>query len=362
MHQTYDENAQGFGRGVMSLDSYLRAAPKAELHVHLEGTVQPDTVLELARRNGVALPYSTVPELREWFTFRDFGHFIEVYGSISRCLVTADDYELIGWEYAQELARQNCRYAEVGFTPFFHSRMGVADATFLDGLGRARERAWTELGVEIAWNFDIGRGAVGGTHRWADYTVGIAIDAKSEGVVALGLAGPEAGYPPEPYAPYFERARAAGLHSYPHAGEHAGSASVRGALDALGAERIAHGVRAVEDPALVDDIAARGIALDVCPTSNICLGVAPSLVEHPLPSLLAAGVAITIASDDPPLFNTTLNDEVVRLAGPFGLDVATIDEILLNGVRYSFLPAERKQALETEFRAELDSLKAVHLG
>src|SRR3954469_20380705 len=299
-------------QGEMSLDSYLRAAPKAELHVHLEGTVQPETFLELARRNGVTLPYDTVPALREWFRFRDFSHFIEVYGAISTCLVRSDDFELIAWELAQTLARQNCRYAEVCFSAFFHARRGIADQTFLDGLRRARARAREELGVEIAWVFDIGRALRGGwseTSRWADYAVSLAIDTMSEGVVALGLGGPEAGDPPEQYVAYFERALAAGLHSYPHAGEHEGPASVRGALDALHAERIAHGVRAIEEPDLVVEIARRGVALDVCPTSNICLGVFPSYAEHALPKLLAAGVKVTIGSDDPPLFNTTLNDD-----------------------------------------------------
>ncbi len=199
------------------------------------------------------------------------------------------------------------------------------------------------------------------TFRWAEYTVDVAIESMGDGLVALGLAGPEAGHPPELYTRFFDRARAAGLRSYPHAGEHAGPESVRGALDSLGAERIAHGVRAIEDPALVEEVAARGIAFDVCPTSNICLGVAPSLAEHPLPRLLAAGVAVTIASDDPPMFNTTLNDDVALLADPFGLDLETIDEILLNGVRHSFLPADHKAAMLATHRAELDALKAVHL-
>lgn len=348
----------------MSLESYLRAAPKAELHVHLEGTVQPETFLELARRNGVTLPYATVAELREWFKFRDFGHFIQVYGAISTCLNTADDFELIACELAQTLARQSCRYAEVCFSSFFHARRGIPERTFLDGLGRARTRARAELGLDIAWVFDIGRNLRGGwdeTARWADYAVSLAIECMSEGVVALGLGGPEAGDPPEQYAPYFERALAAGLHSYPHAGEHEGPASVRGALDALHAERIAHGVRAIEEPALVAEIARRGIALDVCPTSNICLGVFPSYQQHALPALLAAGVPITINSDDPPLFNTTLSDEVALLAESFGLDVAVGDEILLNGVRHSFLPPAEKQRLELAFRAELGALKLTHL-
>ena len=193
--------------------------------------------------------------LREWFRFRDFSHFIQAYSLASQSVATADDYELIAFEYAQELARQNCRYAEIGFTPSYHRRKGVPHDVSFGGLTRARERARKELGVEIAWNFDVSRrmgGSDAETFRWAEYTVDVAIESMGDGLVALGLAGPEEGCPPELYARYFDRARAAGLHSYPHAGEHAGPESVRGALDSLGAERIAHGVRAVEDPALVE--------------------------------------------------------------------------------------------------------------
>jgi len=205
----------------MSLETYVRAAPKAELHLHLEGSVRPETVLELARRNGVALAHDTVEDLRDWCRFRDFSHFIEVYGAISACLRTPDDYELIAFGLAEELAGQNCRYAEVAFTPGFHARMGVPHADYFDGLSRARRRAERELGVELAWVFDVNRAWRGGeaeTRRWADYTIGVAIDSRSEGVVAVGLGGPEAEHPPEPFAPYFERALAAGLHSIPARG------------------------------------------------------------------------------------------------------------------------------------------------
>jgi hypothetical protein len=151
-------------------------------------------------------------------------------------------------------------------------------------------------------------------------------------------------------------------HSAPHAGETVGPASVWGALQALGAERIGHGVRAIEDPALVAYLAERQIALEVNPTSNLRLGVFPGLAEHPLPRLHAAGIPIVVGSDDPPLFNTTLEREVGLLADPFGFDVETIDEILLNGARHSFLPSDRKQALVASFQAELEALKPVHLA
>jgi adenosine deaminase len=348
----------------MSLEQYLDAAPKAELHVHLEGSIRPATLLTLAERNGVPLPAETEDGLREWFSFRDFQHFIEVYVTVSNCLRTSEDYELIAYELGAELARQNARYAEATFTPATHAlRFGVPHDVYFSGLTRGRERARADHGVELSWVFDM-------VHitrdeelnrRAADYTTGVAIEGMDDGVVALGLGGAEVGHSFERIAPYFERARSAGLHSVPHAGETQGPASIWGALRTLGAERIGHGVRAIEDPALVDYLAERTIALELCPTSNLRLGVYPDLAAHPLRRLHDAGVPVTVNSDDPPLFNTTLESEVRQLADPFGLGVEQIDEVLLNGVRHSFLPAERKRVLEAEFRARLAALKREHL-
>jgi aminodeoxyfutalosine deaminase len=346
----------------MSLASYLQAAPKAELHVHLEGSIRPEVLLRLARRNGVALPYDNAADLRRWFTFRDFHHFIEIYFAITRCLKTEEDYAEIAFEHGLEMARQHIRYAEVTFTPGTHMQLGVPHDVYFAGLTRGRERARAELGVEMAWVFDIVRNIDGSeaNARAADYTTRVAIEDLPHGVVALGLGGLEQGYPPEPYAPLFERARAAGLHADPHAGEIAGPESVWSAIRALGAERIGHGVRSIEDPALVAYLVEHQLPLEVNPTSNIRLAVYPSYDEHPLRRLYEAGVLLTVNSDDGPLFNTTLNDEVLLLAEQFGLDLATIDELLLNGVRHSFLPPERKAALEREHRGQLAALKVEH--
>jgi aminodeoxyfutalosine deaminase len=347
----------------MSIESYLRSVPKAELHVHLEGSIQPATLLELARRNRVPLPADTVDGLRAWFVYRDFLHFVEIYGAIATCLKRIEDFELIAYAFGAEMARQNVRYAEVTTTPIMHPHRGTPHDVYFEGLTRGRARARRDFGVEIAWIFDIvredpntPRGREG-----ADHTLAAAIDGMEDGVVALGLAGSEAGQPPEPFAPWFDRARAAGLHRVPHAGEHLGPESVRGAIDALGAERIGHGVRAIEDPTLVALLAERRIPLEVCPTSNIRLGVFPNLASHPLRRLHEAGVSLTINSDDPPLFNTSLNDEVVLLSDTFGLGIDAIDAILLNAVRSSFLPPERKSALESEIREEMAALKPAHL-
>ena len=342
----------------MSIETYLRAAPKVELHVHLEGAIRPATLLALAKQNGVTLPAGDLDGLRRWFVYRDFAHFIEIYVAITKCLRTMDDYDLVAYEFGAEMARQQVRYAEVTFSPSTHHGLGIPHEVYFGGITRGRERARAEFGVEIAWVFDIVRNVRGArTQEFAEYVTGVAIEGQSDGGVALGLGGAEVGHPPEPFAPYFERALAAGLHSAPHAGETAGPESVWGAVHALHAERIGHGVQSIEDPALVAYLAEHGIALEVCPTSNLRLGVYPDVTVHPLARLREAGVIITVNSDDPPLFNTTLTDEVLLLHTAFGLDIGAIDEILLAGVRHSFLPAARKQRLEQEFRAELDALK-----
>jgi aminodeoxyfutalosine deaminase len=342
-----------------SIQQHLHAAPKAELHVHLEGSIQPATLLTLAQRNEVELPVQTIEEMRKWFSYRDFNHFIDIYLTITRCLKTVEDYELIAYEFGANMARQNIRYAEVTFSPgTHHFALNIPHDTYFAGLTRGRERARAEFGVEIRWVFDIVRNIEdeARNRRCADYTTAVAIESMADGVVALGLGGAEVGYPPERFKRWFDQARAAGLHSTPHAGETVGSESVWGTIRELGAERVGHGVRSIEDPALVKYIAEQRIPLEVCPTSNICLGVYPDLAQHPLPALYAAGVPVTINSDDPPLFNTTLTHEVELLDSAFHFDLDTINELLLNGVRYSFLPAEQKKALEATFRAELARL------
>ena len=348
----------------MSLLSYVQAAPKAELHVHLEGAIQPETLLTLARRNGITLPANTIEGVRSWIAYRDFDHFIQLFRAACRCLRTAADFELAAYDLGADLARQGVRYAEVTFSASIHHIFGTSQEAYFDGLARGRDRVRADFGVELTWIFNIVRQWQDGRDvaLLADHTTEVAIEGKEIGVVALGLAGAEDGAPPEPFAPWFERAHAAGLHSAPHAGEHAGAASVWGAVRALGAERIGHGVRAAEDPALVAYLAQHRVPLDVCPLSNVRLGVAESLERHPLPSLLDAGVIVTVNSDDPSLFNTSLSDDYATLVEPFEFSVEQIDEIVLNGFRSSFLPPDRKQALLAQVQGELAALKQQHLN
>jgi adenosine deaminase len=344
----------------LSLDTWIAAIPKVELHVHLEGAIQPETLLTLAGRNGVDLPANNAEGLRQWYAFTGFPHFIEVYLAISSCICTPDDIELVARDFLRGQAAQNIRYSEVTYTPFTHYSLNrrIPFADQMAALDRARLWAEFELGVSVGWVLDISRNV-----RPIEHSLTVAewaIQSMDRGVVALGLGGPEVGHPPELFAEAFARARAAGLGSVPHAGETMGPESIRGALDALGAQRIGHGVRCLEDPDLVTILRERQIPLEVCPTSNVCLRVFPSLEAHPLPRLLEEGLYVTLNSDDPPMFNTTLTQEYLHAAHVLGLDADSLERLLLNAVRASLLPAEARSAMEREFRADLTRLRAEH--
>ena len=332
------------------LEQLIVELPKAELHVHLEGSIPPGVASTLAQRHGVQLPGAEGGEagLRSRYRFSDFQAFIDMYLAVSSCLRTSDDFRLATEQVAREMASQNIRYAEVTFTPMTHVDRGVEVDAMMAGLAEGRAEARATHGVELAWVFDIVRTL---PHH-AQPTLELALAGREEGVVGLGLAGPE-GRPHDlgAFQPTFDRARAEGLASLPHAGEMAGASSVHDAVERLGARRIGHGVRCLEDPALVELLRERRIALEVCPSSNVALGVVPSLEQHPLPRLLDAGLQVSLASDDPPLFGTTLCDEYRRCAAQFGWDAQTIIDLAGAAVRQACMDDGAKQRLLAEQQA-----------
>jgi aminodeoxyfutalosine deaminase len=344
----------------MSLATFIEVMPKVELHVHLEGAIGPATLLQLARRYGIALPADTVEGLRSWYTFTGFEHFIHVYSLISACIRTPDDIELIAREFLAGQAAQNVRYSEVTYTAYAHFvTKGISFDDQLAALNRARRWAGAEFGVAAGWVIDIPRTASAEEGLW---TANAAIGGMSDGVVAVGLGGPEVGNPPERFVEAFARARAAGLPGVPHAGETAGPESIWGALRSLGAVRIGHGVRCLDDPVLVTELRARQIPLEVSPTSNVCLKVASSIAGHPLPRLLAEGLYVTINSDDPALFNTTLTNEYQAITATFGLNTRDIEKLVLNGVQASLLPAAERDAMSAGMAAQFKTLGRQQLG
>lgn len=325
----------------MSNEAETRAphpSPKIELHVHLEGTIRAPTLLEIARRNDVSLPASTVEGLRELYRFRDFDHFIEVWILTTNALRTAEDFRQVVVDYAAEAASHGAVYIEGIFSPAERVASGVAWDIIFSGYCDGAVEAEEEHGVVVRLTPDIYRGASLGeacdVARWA-------ARFKERGVVGVGLGGLEAAYPPEPYAPAFAIAKDAGLGSVPHAGEVAGPGSIRGAIDALGADRIRHGIRAIEDPALVAELVDRQLVLDVCPTSNVCTKAVSSLDMHPLPQLVAAGVLCSVSTDDPAMFDTDLGREY-ELLSTMGVDTAAVYEA---GVRGALCDEATRQRL-----------------
>jgi aminodeoxyfutalosine deaminase len=280
--------------------------PKIELHVHLEGAASPELLFAAARRNGCTLPYDSVEALREFMRFRDFDHFIEAWMATTTVLRTAHDYRELVLDYARRAQAQGAVYIEGIFSPTDRVGLGIPQQVSFEGFCDGAQAAREQLGIEVRLTPDITRFA---PLEVARETAALAVRYRERGIVGLGLGGPEVGFPPEPYAEPFAHARAGGIASVPHAGETEGPRSIRGALDALSADRIRHGVRAVEDPGLVRELANRRIVLDVCVLSNVRLSVVPSVAAHQLPQLLAAGVACTVNTDDPTFFDCDLERE-----------------------------------------------------
>jgi aminodeoxyfutalosine deaminase len=332
-----------------SLASFIAGLPKAELHVHHVGSASPRIVADLAARHAGSTPVPPDPErLAEYFDFRDFAHFIEVYLTVVDLVRDPQDVWTLTYEVARELAGQRVRYAELTVTPFSSIRRGIPAEAFCEAIEDARVRAEADHGVVLRWCFDI-PGEAGPPS--AEVTLDVALRVRPAGLVSFGLGGPEMGVGRAQFAPYFAQARAAGLHSVPHAGESTGPETIWDAVRHLGAERIGHGITAARDPNLLAYLAEHRIPLEVCPTSNVRTRSVPSLAAHPLPALVAAGVPVTINSDDPPMFGTTLNHEYAVAAQLLELDRAGVAELARSAVRASYLEPVGAAALLAEIDA-----------
>lgn len=320
----------------------LAALPKGHLHVHLEGAMRPTTLAELAERYGM-----TVPEIRG---FGSFPVFADMYVAACEVLRTFDDLQRVVREVVEDSARDGAVWVEPAFYAPHHAvRLGPPDevvAAVLDAGHAAADRLGIGFGLMVAAD----RTA---PPQLAVEMAELAAKHAGEGVCSFGLANDEALFPPEPFEQAYRIARDAGLLSTPHAGELAGPESVRGALDALGADRVQHGVRAVEDPALVERLAAEGVCLDVCPTSNVLLSVVPSLEAHPLPKLLEAGVRCSINADDPLLFGPNLLAEYEICRSGLGLDDAQLAAAARSSVECGGGPADLKRSAVADIEAWL---------
>lgn len=319
---------------------FVEAMPKVELHVHLEGATRPSTLLKLAKKNGIELPANDLEGIQKWFNFQNFDQFVQVYIACIQCFRSGEDIELLAEEFAREQARQNILYTEATYTAeTIFRRCGVPADEQIEALksGFAKvPETRVELIIDIVRDMDTPNG---------EWTSALCQQWQGKGVCAIGLSGFEGRAPVARHSNAIREAKKAGLKCSTHAGETQGPESIREVLADADPDRIGHGVRAIEDPHLVAELRKSQIHLEVNPSSNVCLGGYPSLAEHPIAKLMDEGLNVSINSDDPPFFNTTLTDEYWNCAKEFEFSADMLFSLAQNAARNSFLPDTEKRDL-----------------
>lgn len=329
------------------MGDFLRGLPKAELHVHIEGTLEPELVFEMADRNGVSLPYAGVEELRAAFDFDSLQSFLDVYYAAAAVLQTSQDFYDMTMAYLQRAAADGVRRAEIFFDPQTHTERDVPMGAVIEGISGALADGGGQLGVDAALIMCFLR-HLGAEAAQATFDEALAY---RDHFIGIGLDSTEVGFPPSMFKAIFDGARAEGFHLVAHAGEEGPPQYVEEALDVLGVERIDHGVQAVHDPVLCRRIAAERIPLTTCPLSNVRLAVVDTLEQHPLPDLLHAGVMVTINSDDPSYFGGYIGDNYSAVYEALALPLDTMVELASNSIQASFLSPPDKESLMDELRA-----------
>jgi adenine deaminase len=331
------------------LPDFLRGLPKAELHIHIEGSLEPELIFALAERNGVRLPYPDIEALRAAYAFTDLQSFLDIYYAGASVLRGENDFHDMAWAYFQRAHADNVVHAELFFDPQTHTERGVGYTTVLRGLRRAMARAESELGISSELILCFLR------HLSEEAAFQTLEEARPhlDQIVGVGLDSSELGHPPEKFARVFSEARRLGLRAVAHAGEEGPPEYIRSALDVLKVERIDHGVQAVKDPALLRRLALERIPLTVCPLSNLKLCVFPAMAQHTLKQLLDAGVVATINSDDPAYFGGYMNQNWLETFAALPLDAGHARTLAANSFEASFVGAKRKRALHDQLDAYL---------
>jgi adenine deaminase len=321
------------------LPGLLTRMPKAELHIHIEGSLEPELIFEMSRRNGVAIPYASVEELRRAYAFSNLQSFLDIYYAGASVLLKEQDFHDMAWAYLQRAQADNVVRAEIFFDPQTHTARGVSMATVVNGLHRASVAGARRLGVDSALILCFLRHL---PEEEAFQTLEEALPFRDK-FIGVGLDSSEVGHPPEKFARVFARCRELGLHLVAHAGEEGPPAYVWTALDLLKVERIDHGVQSTQDPQLMQRLARDRIPLTVCPLSNLKLCVFPKLELHNIPQLLDAGLVATINSDDPAYFGGYMNENFLQTFAATGLDAPHAYQLAKNSFEASFVDASMKK-------------------
>lgn len=322
----------------MQLEAFIKQLPKVELHVHLEGTLEPELMFELAKRNNIKLPYASVDEVRQAYQFTDLQSFLDIYYQSAQVLCTEQDFFDLAMAYYQRCHEQGIVHAEVFFDPQTHLPRGVAMETLFAGLSRAKQMAAQQLGVSVEYILCFLR------HLSEEDAIDCLEQAlpHSEHFIGVGLDSSESGNPPEKFARVFTMAREQGFKCVAHAGEEGPAEYIKTALDMLKVERIDHGVRCIDDSKVLAELVAKQVPLTVCPLSNVALKVVDKLEDHPLPQMIEQGLLVTINSDDPAYFGGQLEQNLTACARAFGWDKQMLAKLSINAVISSWARLEQK--------------------
>jgi len=336
----------------MDIERLIRALPKAEQHVHIVGSTKPETLLWLIEEEGLEKPFKTVEDIRRFFQYRNFPHFISVYSTVVDCITKEDQFERIIYEMLESDARCNVQYVEASFSAPDHVRMGLDYDKMLDAINKGVHRAHRDFGIECNLRIDLVR------NYGPDVGMEVLdwIESKNDNIVSIDIGGSEERFPAKPFAPVYHRARDMGLHLVAHAGEAAGAESVWEAVRDLNVEHVGHGLAAITDPKLMDYLRQRDVTIEASPISNVRTGMIPSLEKHPIRTFMERGLNVTVSTDDPSMFGTDMNNEYLQLHRRLNFTVSELFKLSLNAVDSLFLTEKQKINMHKSFTKEYQRL------
>lgn len=333
----------------------IRALPKVELHVHILGSIRPETLLSIIEADGVKAPYTTKEEIIKRFEYSDFENFIKSYMEIVEYIIDERHFERITYEMLENCAQSNVNYVEASFSPRDHIPMGLDFDRMIDSINKGIQRAKHDFGVETNIRIDIVRSS---TTEQAMEILDF-IENKPDNIISVDLGGNEAQDPPGPFAEPYKRATTLGLHRVAHAGEASGPESIWQAIQFLDVERIGHGITARQDPELVEYLKRERIAIEMCPVSNLRTGVVSSITEHPIREFYDKGLLVTVNSDDPSLFHTDMNNEYIQIHEHLNFSLAELFQISLNGIQTAFISDNRKLEMKQQFTEVFNQIESM---
>jgi adenosine deaminase len=329
----------------MEVEQLIRKLPKVEQHVHIVGSTRPETLLWLAEDGGLDKPFKTPRDAQRFFQYKSFSQFIDVLSAVIDCITKESQFERIMYEMLESDARCNVRYVEASFSAFDHVRRGLDYGKMLDAVNRGINRAKRDFGIECNVRVDLVRNY--GPEKGMEILDWI--ESKSDNIISIDLGGNEERFPAKPYKSVYLRARNMGLHLVAHAGETAGAESIWQAINELGVERIGHGVTAIHESKLLKYIKKEGVAIEMCPTSNVRTKVVCTFKSHPIKVFYDFGLTVTVNTDDPSMFGTDMNREYLELHRQLGFSVSELFKLSLNAVNSSFLSEESKTKMRESF-------------